>query len=332
MPRNVERFETLFLRDDNFEDWHLNEVHKAVLGLNHLDLTTAIQWFSRGEINQCDKYGRTALFWATCRNDVPALSLLLSHGADVNVKGTHARSALMMAIQRQSEPCARLLLDARIDVTRPDHWGWYVLHHCCYVGCEIDILETVLLRGVDVNAKTGNNGFTSLSLAVDRGYFQICELLLSRNADLNAADDFGTTPLHVAILESQREILHLLLKHKADQLLKTHAGESILHYAAQYGSIECFQVLRCFRLNGFDLEDKVLRSSPRHRSNKIIGLTALEIAEQRTDVTPEWLEEFRKLIHTVEAANSPNSKDHSREAGIGEVEEFEDALEHQVMS
>ena len=328
---DVNGLETLFPKESILEHWHLNQVHKAILKLNHFDLATTVQSSSKREINQRDKHGRTALSWAVCRSDTFAVSLLINHGADVNIMDPYNRNALIMAIQVRCESCIRLLLDAGTDVTKVDIWGWHTLHHCCYRGCQIDIVETLLLSGADIEAKTGIDGDTSLCIAVENGNSQICDFLLSRKAKLNVTNHLGESPLHIAIHGGYEDLIRLLLERKADHLLKTKAGESLLHYAAQYGNIECFQVLDSYRLDGFNLEDKVWGSSPIHKSKELFGLTALNIAEKRTDATSEWLEEFRRLVHSVEATNFRSSLDYSRLVGTVEVDEFEDALENQDM-
>ena len=57
----------------------------------------------------------------------------------------------------------------------------------------------------------------------------------------------------------------------------------------------------------------------------VVGLTALEIAEQRNDVTPEWLVMFKEILHNIDLPDDlvcPNIVD-------GEVDEFQDAPESQ---
>ena len=40
---------------------------------------------------------------------------------------------------------------------------------------------------------------TSLHWAAKRGYYKTCELLVKNNADLNALDILGRTPLFIAL-------------------------------------------------------------------------------------------------------------------------------------
>jgi ankyrin repeat protein len=56
-------------------------------------------------------------------------------------------------------------------------------------------------------------------------------LLLERNVQVNAVDDQGQTPLHVAAIWGQAAMVQFLLDHGADISLKTKDGETALDVA-----------------------------------------------------------------------------------------------------
>ena len=70
-------------------------------------------------------------------------------------------------------------------------------------------------------------GITALHLAVQRGYRQICSLLVTYGADVDIQDKFGNTPLHVV---KKRSIMKLLIKAKANPLLRNKVGQNALEY------------------------------------------------------------------------------------------------------
>jgi cytohesin len=49
--------------------------------------------------------------------------------------------------------------------------------------------------------------------AVHEGHKEIAKLLIEKGADVNAKDDFGRTPLDLAIQKSRTETIDLLRKH-----------------------------------------------------------------------------------------------------------------------
>jgi ankyrin repeat protein len=56
--------------------------------------------------------------------------------------------------------------------------------------------------------------------------------VLSKGANVNAADEYGLTPLHHAINQGHRNIAELLIAQGARLDMKDNAGRTALHYAA----------------------------------------------------------------------------------------------------
>lgn len=90
---------------------------------------------------------------------------------------------------------------------------------------ELDNLIKCLESGVPADLKD-SEGRTPLHWAVDRGHLNIAELLVSRNAEVNAKDNEGQTPLHYAAMCERGDIAEYLVKHKADRNLKDNEGDS----------------------------------------------------------------------------------------------------------
>lgn len=61
-----------------------------------------------------------------------------------------------------------------------------------------------------------NLGWTPLHLATYFGHREVMELLLHRNAEIDAVNDNGDTPLHKAAFIGREDIVMLLLQHNAD--------------------------------------------------------------------------------------------------------------------
>jgi ankyrin repeat protein len=57
------------------------------------------------------------------------------------------------------------------------------------------------------------------------GNMEAVKLLIEKGADVNAVNQFGFTPLHVAISNRLSGIVRVLLKAGADPLIKTIPGE-----------------------------------------------------------------------------------------------------------
>ena len=311
------------------EEWNLTLLHKTVLKLNCLDLEALLKASSHQVIDERDTKGRTALWWAAYRNDVPALSLLLDHGADVNIPSQAGFSPFTTALS-SSEGCARLLLEAGAKTNTRTNSGWNPIHAGCYHGASIHILASILSHGVDIDLGTSKCNTTALKLAVQEGHLQICEFLIAREASLDKPDNDGECCLHIAVIGNRPEILHLLLASKADHRVRTKAGESLLHMAAQHADLECLKVLRQFELYGINPGDRVSAISPSQTSNNVVGSTALQIAERRPNVTPEWLDAFHDLVRHVASSSQSGDRESTPVCEMEEdLVEFEDAVEYQ---
>jgi len=229
-----------------------NPIHEAVKNNNLGDIKKLI---SQGaSINSKDEYGRTALYWAAQQgylslaklliannaninfistNDdswtplivssygghTKVVDLLVSHGADIEVKDKDGYTALSWAFKQEQYNAAELLIKKGANVNippasdygAPKNIGLIILHYAVMRGDQKEFLETLILHGAKVNAKESRNT-TPLHYAVDRGNLETVKLLTKHNADLNAKADGGIytgsgflmysnfTPLEVAKL------------------------------------------------------------------------------------------------------------------------------------
>lgn len=122
--------------------------------------------------------GTTALLRAAKSADIPAIELLLAHGADPALTTQNGVNALMLA--------------AGLGTSEQDTTGRFKN--------ETDAIRTIdimLEHGFDVNA-TDRGGRTALHGAALQGYDEVVAALVERGADLALADEDGFTPLDTA--------------------------------------------------------------------------------------------------------------------------------------
>jgi len=86
-------------------------------------------------------------------------------------------------------------------VTAKDGNGRTLLH---FAGSK-DVVEFLIAKGVDVNAKT-NEGGTPLHYAARDGRRNAAELLITRGANVKAKDNDGLTPLDYAARDGKQSI------------------------------------------------------------------------------------------------------------------------------
>ena len=193
----------------------------------------------------------------------------------------------------------------------------------------MDMVESIVNKRSDAIETCARDGATSLGLAVQGNHEAHARFLISRRAIYNRMNVAGESLLDISVQTHAHKTLGILLENSADCSLKTKAGETLLHQAAQYGNLETLTTLLLFhrRQRSIDVEARVTGFIVHQSSDRFNGFTALQIAEQRKHVTTEWLDLFRTLIHRVEnLERGPFTGEIIEEE---DTEEFEDALEHQ---
>ncbi len=89
-----------------------------------------------------------------------------------------------------------------------DSYGNTPLHEAAKYGCS-DVAELLLAKDAEVDARN-NLSMTPLHWAVSNGHVDVAKLLLQNKADVNAKDKYGTTPLHEAVVANQARLVELL--------------------------------------------------------------------------------------------------------------------------
>ncbi|GAG42569.1 unnamed protein product, partial [marine sediment metagenome] len=104
------------------------------------------------------------------------------------------------------------------------------LHHAAAQG-DVNLIDILISRGVDINGKASGSAFTPLHVAAFGGRVASAERLLENGADCNARDDGGLTPLHIAAHQGENDFVRLLLANGADIRAKSNSNLTPQKYA-----------------------------------------------------------------------------------------------------
>ena len=200
------------------------------------------------------------------------LQLLIVRGIDVNIKDGYGVTALMKASFWGFTEAVKLLLQTGADANLISDIDGYTAIHCDMMlydpetpqlqpsekimSDKLEILQLLLVRGINVNIKNGN-GVTALMTASVFGFTEAVKLLLQAGADPNIEQDrpvnevFITSSLpkiHTirfnaliyAVIRMNSEVVNLLLKAKANP---NQENALALMFAAQYGYPDIVQQL-----------------------------------------------------------------------------------------
>ncbi len=186
------------------------------------------------DVNVKNSVGWTPLHYAAREGDKEIVSLLLAHGADVNIGGAeYNRTAAEFAMKSNHREIVQLLVSKGADISP--------LHFALYMKDETKA-RSLIEGGADVNRRTPY-GTTPLNRAVVVGFKDIVELLIAKGANVNAKDNWDWTPLHSAVY-GHKDIVELLIAKGANVNARNGASRTPLWYAKDEGNTEIVELLR----------------------------------------------------------------------------------------
>lgn len=168
----------------------------------------------------CDRKGKQSaeesLRGAARQGHYKRAQRLLAGGTNVNAKDQGGSTPLHGAASRGQMALAGLLIAHGADVHATDKSGRTPLHKAAGGGHR-DVAELLLARGADVNGVGRRRSATCTPLHMAAySSVEMTELLVAREAEIDARDVRGDTPLHVAACLGRTDIVQSLLDHGAD--------------------------------------------------------------------------------------------------------------------
>eukprot|EP00756_Hemistasia_phaeocysticola_P058964 Hpha_TRINITY_DN35651_c0_g1::TRINITY_DN35651_c0_g1_i1::g.68510::m.68510 len=103
----------------------------------------------------------------------------------------------------------------RHDVNLSDAMGWTALHHAALQGLS-EIVALLIQFGASVNRGTRGMSERPLHIASSRGHLEVCKLLRTAGADVEARNAYGDAALHCAAAGGHKEVVEWLLDNGAD--------------------------------------------------------------------------------------------------------------------
>ena len=103
-------------------------------------------------------------------------------------------------------------------------------------------VRELLDKGANVNARD-EYGLAPLHVAAFNGQLDVARLLIDRGADVNAIDELGETPLHWAAFNGHVDVARLLLERGADASVRDDEGKTPLDLAREKGHVEVARVI-----------------------------------------------------------------------------------------
>ncbi len=239
------------------------------------------------------------LSWAACKNSVNVAQLLLSIGADIDIRCDQNWTPLHYAVSAGQYDMVRFLVDQGASILAKDNNVKTPLRIVNELGNtevanflrakldkylfsaierkDIRKVSDFLDGGANIEAK-GINNQTPLCVASCKGNLYVLKLLLSRNAKVNVQDDSRKTPLHYAAREGHSDVAELLLGRGTMIDAEDCFGMAPLHYAAYHNrkNMVSFLIKQDAKIEAVDKEAK----TPLHYA---AGKGHLDVAELLLD-------------------------------------------------
>ncbi|CAH0492357.1 unnamed protein product [Peronospora farinosa] len=203
------------------------------------------------KIEARDQEGKTALLLATNDELFEVAKLLLENGACIDAQDIAGRTPLHVCLRtspEQSVLVTNLLISQGALIDIPDKTGETPLTIVVHNG-DTTVLQ-LLLNHYSLVATSGRQDFPAAVLlqAAELGVVDAVRFLLdSKYTSIDVVNERGETALHLAIVKKHKQVIEMLCAYESAEILlqaRTHGkNESVLDYAARYGSLQLVQSL-----------------------------------------------------------------------------------------
>jgi len=282
-----------------------------VLEVGRPDETLALALLAAGELSYLEAllesggtfgspYGKTQkpIIAALRSGSSEPVKFAIDRGANSNAtKKIDGQSfpVLSMAIFQGKSEIVRLLIENGADVNQPTSDRLYPLHFA--IGLKgglitpdnmnseapTQILNLLFAANPLIEARD-NSGPTPLHVAAQTGSVEAAKALITRGASVDAINNAGNTPLFLAAREGYLPMLRELLTSGANVMISNSLGGTPLHAAASGGSIESVKILI---LSGADV--KAQTQSGATSLVSAIMQKKIDVARYLSDYSPSTL-------------------------------------------
>lgn len=287
--------------DQIIEAAELSDLHRAVMGINHLQLDEFLPAVE--DVNAVDVFGRPALWYASSVGNAAAVRSLLAAGALPDLGPD--QSPLQIAARYGHHEVVCLLLDAGAEIEPGPKWLSTPLINAA-TGGSYEIVADLIRHGANVNA-CDKQGSVALHLAAGRNYLDIVELLVEAGADINRRDLSEDVPLMESLCYNSVESALLLLRLGADYNIPNDAKWGVLHHLGGFSSLETIKTFteKAHLIGGLDT-----------RAQDVNGKTPMQVCIERASrnrdagtVDSVLMGAFANLLKAVEAVDRGQGSD-----------------------
>jgi len=190
-------------------------------------------------VNQQDADGNTPFINAASGNKLEIVQLLASRVKNINETNKNEQTALMLAVKGNNAQVVSFLLEKGGNASAKDNKGNTLAYYLVesFNGRDVDTFDKklVLLKKKGVQFTTtqaeGNNLY---HLAAKQNNLELLQRLTTFGIDINAKNEEGLTPLHLAAMKAEDDqIMKYLISQGANAKITTDFEETVYDLATE---------------------------------------------------------------------------------------------------
>uniref|UniRef100_A0A8C9Y1T8 Ankyrin 1 n=1 Tax=Sander lucioperca TaxID=283035 RepID=A0A8C9Y1T8_SANLU len=243
----------------------LSPIHMAAQG-DHMDCVKQLLQYN-AEIDDITLDHLTPLHVAAHCGHHRMAKVLLDKAAKPNSRALNGFTPLHIACKKNHMRVMDLLLKHSASIEAVTESGLTPLHVASFMG-HLNVVKVLLQKGASPSASNvvsfllksqehvmqyltfhnysplvGQDDQTPLHCAARMGHKELVKLLLEHKANPNSTTTAGHTPLHIASREGHVQTVRILLDMEAQQTKMTKKGFTPLHVASKYGKVDVAELL-----------------------------------------------------------------------------------------
>lgn len=229
----------------------------AILENTDLDVIKFLVELEGNDVNKITHDGRTYVFWAAYRSNLPVVKMLLTKGAKLDIVDTHGNSALTFTATNgvTNTEIYDVLIEGGADVKFTDHHGANALLLAAASDKDFALMNYFAAKGLDVKAKD-NEGNSAFNYAARKGNIDMMEQLIEAGVEYKGLNSEGGNAMLFAArgargVSNGIEVYKYLEKKGVEPNVVTNDGTTPLHLLA--GRSEDLDVLKYFTKKGVDV-------------------------------------------------------------------------------
>ena len=200
--------------------------------VKYLDL--ALKKGIKLKINQSEPDKLELISQAAMHGNSDILDRLVANGLDINVKAENNNSALHLAVATVvDEHIGKCLYFEEKFESSDQEYKQRLSEYQDFETMQNAKLKWLITAGIDINIQN-DFGDTPLHLAIKSNLLKVIKTLMELKANVNSKNNNNETPLHIALQHSHPPVIEMLLKAGANNInAATTTGLCPIHLAAE---------------------------------------------------------------------------------------------------